>query len=136
MKYARLLLPLAALLLGGCSKNIQTNEAVRAGVIKHLSNNKGLQVGSMDIDITSVTFRDKEADAVVSFKPKGGDPATGMQMNYTLEQKGGEWVVKPRAEKGGAHPGAAMPPSGMGGQVQMPPAHPPVDAGKAPAPAK
>ncbi len=85
----------------------------------------------MDIQITTVTFRDNEADATISFKPKGGDPAAGMEMKYTLERKGNDWVVKKNPVAGG-HSGV-MPEgmgSGMGaGQgMQMPPNHPPAGA--------
>lgn len=137
VKYLRLLIPAALILVtAGCQKNIQTNDAVRKGVIEHLANNKGLNVDSMDIEITSVSFRDTEADATVSFKPKGGDAAAGMSMKYTLERKGNDWVVKKNPSAGGGH-GAAMPGmgggmgSGMGtgtGGAEMPPNHPPTGA--------
>ncbi|MBE0658696.1 MAG: hypothetical protein IH602_13470 [Bryobacteraceae bacterium] len=133
VKYLRLLIPAALILVtAGCQKNVQTNDAVRKGVMEHLANNKGLNVDSMDIEITSVTFKDTEAEADVSFKPKGGDAAAGMQMKYTLERKGNDWVVKQTPKAGGGH-GAAMPGmgggmgSGMGG-AQMPPNHPPTGA--------
>ncbi|GIU78121.1 MAG: hypothetical protein KatS3mg005_1359 [Bryobacteraceae bacterium] len=123
---ARWIVSLALALLAGCSKNIQTNEAVRAGVIKHLSQNSGLNLSQMDIEVTSVTFRDNEADAVVGFKPKGGGAASGMSMRYTLERQGNEWVVKKKADSGMGH--GMMPPSGEppAGEGQLPPGHPPV----------
>ena len=133
VKYLRILAPLAALLLTACSKNIQTNEAVREAVIKHVSQNKGLQISSMDIEVTSVTFRDDQAEVVVSFRPKGGDASSGMQIPYTLEKKGSEWVVKKKTESGMGHGTAATPPAGMPpAGAQMPPSHPPVDSGKMP----
>ena len=60
---------LAALCLAGCSKNIDTPEAVKEGVIKDIA--KKVDVQSMDVNVDSVSFREKEADAKVSFKPKG-----------------------------------------------------------------
>lgn len=133
MKHARfasfLLLPAFLLFLGGCKKNIQSNEAVKKGVIEHLSKNSGLQISGMDIEVSSVTYRDNEADALMSFKPKGGDAASGMQMRYTLERKGNEWVVKSKADSGMGH-GGAMPPAGAAGE--MPPGHPPTGSGAAP----
>ncbi len=133
MNFLRILIPAALLLVSaGCQKNVQTNDAVLKGVKQHLSNNKGLNVDSMDIQISSVAFRDTEADATVSFKPKGGDASAGMQMKYTLERKGNDWVVK-QTPKAGGH-GGMMPGamgSGMGGGMgagqgmQMPPNHPP-----------
>ncbi|MEJ5369111.1 MAG: hypothetical protein WHT08_12370 [Bryobacteraceae bacterium] len=113
-------------LLAGCSKNIQTNEAVRAGVIKHLSQNSGLNLAQMDIEVTSVTFRDNEADAVVGFKPKGAAATSGMSMRYTLERQGNEWVVKKKADSGMGHGMMPPPDPAPAGQGQLPPGHPPV----------
>jgi hypothetical protein len=142
VNFLRILIPAALLLVSaGCQKNVQTNDAVLKGVKQHLANKKGLNVDSMDIQISAVAFRDTEADATVSFKPKGGDPAAGMEMKYTLERKGNDWVVK-QTPKAGGH-GGMMPgamPGGMGGGMgagqgmQMPPNHPP--AGAVPDPKK
>jgi len=132
VKILHILIPVLVMFAGvGCKKNIATNDAVRKAVLDHLSTNKGLNVESMDIEITQVTFRDTEADATVSFKPKGGDAAAGMSMKYTLERKGDDWVVK-KNPSAGSH-GMGMPggmPGGMGaGQgMEMPPAHPPMGA--------
>lgn len=124
-------LGVAALLLCGCNKshNIQNPEAVRKGVMDYLAKRSSIDVKSMQIDIASVNFRENEADAVVSFRPKGStDPASGMQMAYTLERKGDQWVVKGRAgSKGGANPHGDMSGGGMPGQ--MPPTHPPMTEG-------
>jgi hypothetical protein len=128
-------LGVAALLVCGCNKTqkIQNPEAVRKGVIDYLAKRSSIDVKSMQIDIASVNFRENEADAVVSFKPKGStDPGSGMQMAYTLERKGDQWVVKGRAgSKGGASPHGEMPGGGMPGGMtgQMPPTHPPMTEG-------
>jgi hypothetical protein len=125
-------------MLAGCSKNIQTNEAVKQGIVNHLSGNKGLQMSSMDMEVTAVTFKDNLAEATVSFKPKGGAAASGMQMRYTLEKKGDAWVVQKKADSGAGH-GATMPSTmpGMGAPspageapAAMPPGHPPAGAAK------
>ena len=68
---------------------------------------------SMKIDVVSVSFRDKEADAVVSVSPKEG--GAGIQMNYSLIVDGGKWTVKPTA----ANPHGNTPAG------EMPPGHPP-----------
>lgn len=138
--------------MAGCSKNIQTNDAVKSAVVKHLTQNSGLNLSAMDIEVTAVTFKDNEAEATVGFKPKGGGAASGMSMRYTLEKKGSEWVVKKKADSGmghgmsmpggmpsdathgGAAPGGAAAPAGA-----MPADHPPVGgmgAGKAAEPKK
>ncbi len=137
VKLKGLALAAAVLLTLGCSKEIQSKEAVRQAVIDHLSARKGLDVGSMQIEVTSVQFRDKEADATLSFRPKGStEPESGMQMNYTLEQQGNRWVVKSRAETGGSpHGGVEMPSSPPGETPAMPEGHPPMTA-PPPAPPK
>ena len=130
---------LSVFCLAGCQKNIQNKDAVRQGILSYLTQNKNLSVASMDIEITQVTFRDKEADAMVMFKPKGGDPASGMNMRYTLERQGTTWVVKKKADSGGH--AASTPPMGSGSVPMpsggmpmpstggaMPPGHPPTGA--------
>jgi hypothetical protein len=108
---------LAVLFLAGCQKDIQTKDAVRQGIITYLTQNKNLSVNSMDIDVTQVTFRDKEADAVVMFKPKGGDASSGMSMRYTLERQGSLWVVKKKADSGPHGAAASKALEGAGGAM-------------------
>jgi hypothetical protein len=48
-------------------------------------------------------------------------------MRYTLEQKGGKWVVKEKAQAGGSPHGAAPNP----GAGQLPAGHPPLNPGEA-----
>ena len=95
MKFLQPGLPgvLALLALAGCSKNIDTTDAVKQGVLRDIP--KDVNVGAMDVNVASVSFRGQEADAVVSFAPKGGPPM--MSMNYTMERKGNEWHIKKRA---------------------------------------
>lgn len=131
---------LAALLLASCSKNIENKDAVRQGVVDHLKARKNLDLdlSSMQLEVTSVIFRDKEADATVSFVPKGAAPSQGMSMKYTLVREGGSWKVKQKSEttnnphSGGAvtnpHEGGmgTVPPPGAGGGAELPPGHPPM----------
>ena len=106
---------LAALLLAGCSKNIDTTEAVRDGVIKDIS--KKVDVGTMDVTVDSVSFREKEADATVSFTPKGEPRSQAMVMSYALERQGDEWKIKSRSM---LTPHDQVQP----GQTGLPPRHP------------
>ena len=62
-----------------------------------------MPVSNMKIEVASVTFRGNEADAVVSIAPEGMESTAGMQMRYTLEKKGNEWVVKGKADSGSQH---------------------------------
>lgn len=99
-----------------CGRGIQNEAAVRQGVIDYLSTRSDLNISQMQVDVTSISFRQNEADATVSFRPKGGEASSGMQMRYTLERKSNRWVVKGRGAgpHGQQMPGA--PPAG----------HPPV----------
>jgi len=121
---------LACLLLSACGrKNIDTLDAVKQGVVKDIG--KSVNIGAMDVNVVSATFRDKEADAVVSFAPKGGTAQQGLTMQYTMERKDDEWHIKSRAQSDlQKHAGQAGP--GMGGpsaeqQQSLPPGHPSTD---------
>jgi hypothetical protein len=115
------------LLLSACSADIQNKEAVKQGVVKHLNERKNLDLdmSAMNVEIASVTFRKDEAEAVISFAPKGAPASQGMTMKYILERKGNEWAVKGRAPAGGAAHGAD--PTGSAGE--LPPGHPPAQSG-------
>lgn len=81
----------------------------------------------MDVNVASVSFRGKQADATVTFNAKG-QPNAAMQMKYTLEKKEDGWHIMRRQGDAAAHGGNMMsaPPPGEGGQREMPPNHPPV----------
>lgn len=143
----RLSLLAAALLLAGCSKNIQTQEAVRQGVMDYMSERApkiGLDMSNMTVDVPAVTFDHDHARATVSVKPKNVD-APGMELVYNLDRKGDKWVVNGTAQSVGmphgqqssgapapAEGGTALPPGhpGVGGAApggtQLPPGHPAV----------
>jgi hypothetical protein len=108
---------LAALCLAGCSKNIDTPEAVKEGVIKDIA--RKVDVQAMDVTVDSVSFREKEADAKVSFKPKGGPVSQSITMTYSLERQGDEWHIKSRSMQ--AHEAQQ---TGAPGQTALPPGHP------------
>jgi len=129
-------------LLLGCKKDMQNQEAVRQGVMSYLSKRSDLL--AMDVSVNSVAFRDDEATAQVHFQAKGNSsPAAGMTMQYVLERKDGQWVVKGKTGANSAHganatPGqGAMPgqldgmpripaPGGSGSGATLPPGHPAV----------
>jgi hypothetical protein len=86
----------------------------------HLGKRADMLTQSMKIEVVSVNFRDKEADAVVSVSPKEG--GAGIQMNYALVMEGNKWTVKAPAANSNPHGGAtAAPPTG-----DMPAGHPPM----------
>lgn len=124
------LLPLAAaILLAGCNRAPESKEAIKAGVVEHLSKNSGLDLKSMDVDVTSVKFEGNQAVAMVAFKPKQS-PDAGMSMSYKLEKQGSKWNVTGKAGSSG-HAGAGGAPSAAP-EAPMPPGHPPVDGNTKP----
>ena len=112
-----------AALLTGCKKNIDNNDAVKQGVNTYLAKRSDLL--AMDVSVTSVAYRDNEATATVRFQAKNNSsPNAGMTMQYVLERKGNEWVVKGRAG-GDAHTGMPQgapgaPGAGQGSMGAMP----------------
>jgi len=125
---------LAVFLLAGCGRNIQNEAAVKQSILDYLQQRKaqtGLDLNSMDISVTAVSFEQNQAHATVYFKPKGA--SDGMQMNYALERSGNRWVVKGRSDSGANPHGAGGLPSnphGSGGipanPQPLPPGHPPI----------
>jgi hypothetical protein len=125
-----LLVVCAALMITGCKKDIDNNEAVRQGVIDYLntrSSQTGLNMTAMDVTVSNVSYanNNNEATATVSFVPKGTDAGGGMSMTYVLERRGDKWVVKGRGDSGADAHGGEMPSAPEGGA--MPPNHPPVE---------
>ena len=139
-------------LLSGCKHDIQNNDAVRQGVVNYLAKRSDLL--SMEVSVTDVKYRQNEAVATVRFQAKGNTaPGSGLTMQYVLDRKGNQWIVRGRSgadahgsqstgmppeDSGsgsiGAMPGTAMPPghpsAGSAPSGKLPPGHPPVDPGK------
>jgi len=127
-----------ALFLPSCAKDIQNKDAVRQGVVDHLKARKNLDLdlSSMQLEVTAVTFRENEADATVSFVPKGASASQGMSMKYTLVRSGDVWQVKQKAEttnsphSGGAvanpHGAESAQPGAAPAGSALPPGHPPM----------
>ncbi len=124
---------LGLVLLCGCAKDAQSQDAVRKGVMSYLSKRSDLL--AMDVSVTSVSFRQDEATAEVHFQAKGNSsPAAGMTMQYVLERKDGQWVVKGRTGAGTSHgasgpgvnsvPGQGTLPGALDGMPALPPGHP------------
>jgi hypothetical protein len=114
-------LAVLALLLGGCAQKNDTPEAVKQGVIRDLATK--FDMSKMDVVVDSVSFRDKEADATVTFIVKGGTAEQGMTMKYGMERHGdNQWYIKSRASSSGAGGSAAAPPGNTPGN--LPEGHP------------
>ncbi|HLG95420.1 MAG TPA: hypothetical protein VKX49_03810 [Bryobacteraceae bacterium] len=131
-------LGLTVALLAGCKKNIDNNDAVKQGINAYLAKRSDLL--SMDVSLTSVAYHGDEATATVRFQAKGNSsPSAGMSMQYVLERKGDQWVVKgragsdahtgmPQGSPGAAAPGAAPQSNGgsLGAMPSLPNGHPAV----------
>jgi hypothetical protein len=153
MKHLVLALELAAALFitGACKKQASDNDAVRAGILQHLTAIGTLNMSAMDMDVRSVSINGNQAHAEVEFRPRtGGTPGAGMQVAYNLEKRGGAWVVLNTQPLGGMiqHPdpnqnphtnqdvhSGTLPnfneilnPSGTPAQGALPPGHPPVNS--------
>ena len=127
VKYNRIVrkiaLIVAVALLAACSKDIQNKDALRGAVVDYLKERQsktGLNMDQMQVDVTTMTFSSsgKEAHVNVMFTPKAG--GAGMQIPYTLDRKGNNWVVRAHAE-GGENP------HGAAGLPSLPPSHPPLN---------
>jgi outer membrane murein-binding lipoprotein Lpp len=125
----------AACLFVGCSKNIDTTEAVRQGVMDYLNSRAakiGLDMNNMQVDVPAVTFDHDHARATVSVTPKIAG-AKGMELVYNLDRKGDKWVVNGNAQSAGStHGQEGAVPSPTPGETpngtQLPPGHPAVGA--------
>lgn len=128
-----LLLIVAFCILTGCRSNLENRDQVRTDLMDYLSKRTGLDLKSLDIDVTKVEFKNDQAKATVSFRPKGDTSIQGgMVMIYTLASKGGHWVVIGRSDsQGHGFGGAPVEPDNLppGHPASgLPPGHPPVDA--------
>jgi hypothetical protein len=118
------LLGAALLFSGACKSQKADKEAIRQGVVSHLTSMKGLNIPNMDIVVTQYSVNGSQAQAQVEIRAKNSDSAGMMQLAYNLEKRGDQWVVVKSAPAGGTlqHPGPGeVPPGGA-----MPPGHPSV----------
>jgi hypothetical protein len=149
MRHLVLALGVTASLFGltACKKQVNDNDAIRAGILQHLTSIGTLNMSAMDMDMRSVAVAGNQAHAEVEFRAKtSGPPGGGMQVAYDLEKRGAAWVVLKSQPLGGAiqHPNTNQSPvanqpvhsmpnfnellnPGAPGQATLPPGHPPVN---------
>ncbi len=112
-------------LLAACGQNIKSKEKVQEAILNRLKTNSGLDLETLDVTTTAVSFDKNMAYATVAFHPKGDSRLnSGMAMTYTLENRGGKWAVVKVADSHGR---------GLAGQAatgagELPPGHPPVNS--------
>jgi hypothetical protein len=111
--------------LTGCRNSDRSKEKVDAAIQQRLQSQTGLDLKTLDVTTTAVTFEKNLAYATVAFHPKD-DPRvnSSMLMKYTLEDRNGHWVVI-KVGDGQGHAtghanGAALPPGhpAVGGSQQ------------------
>jgi hypothetical protein len=120
------LLPIAFIALvsvTACRNSLQSKEKVQEAIVERLHAHSGLDLTSMSLTTTDVSFDKNKAFATVAFHPNGETALNGgMTMKYTLEAQGGKWVVVNVADsKGHGLTGNGAAPSGG---MQLPPGHP------------
>lgn len=87
---------------GGCNQQPSDNDAIRAGILQHLTAVGTLNISGMQMDIRGVSINGNQAHAEVEFRPKSGAaPGAGMQVAYNLEKRDGSWVVLKTQATGG-----------------------------------
>ena len=101
------------LCLAACNRGSQTKDAVRQGIVDYLKA-RNFSMTTMDVAVSAVQFMGNNADATVTFTPKGSSPAQGMEMQYQLELQKEKWVVVGRKESGAAPHGGAAPGASSG----------------------
>lgn len=116
---------LLAAALCGCARKAENTEAVRQAILQRVS--KSMSLEQMDVTVTSVSFHGDQADAVVSFAPKGM-PSSPVTFQYNLQRQGSSWVVQGHAQSAGHGGGMSRPDP----HAAMPAGHPPVDPQSAP----
>ena len=99
---------------------------MKQAIVDYLAKRDDMIAASMDVEVVSVNFKEKEAEAVASIGPKGA-PASGIKIAYTLEAEGNKWVVK---KKPGAAPASSgdTPHSAPSDPGSLPSGHPPIPA--------
>ncbi len=93
--------------ISGCKQQPSDTDAIRAGILQHLTAVGTLNIRAMQMDIHSVSIKGNQAHAEVEFRPKtGAAPGAGMQISYNLEKRDGSWVVLKTKAAGGTiqHP--------------------------------
>jgi hypothetical protein len=125
------LFTLSLISLLGCKARTDDTQGIRDGVVKHIASLQGLDINRMQIDVVKATVDGNQAQAQVEIRPKSEQSGTAsMQLNYSLEKRGDEWVVVKSQAAGGTldHPVGGAMPSGTTPGGALPPGHPAVGA--------
>jgi hypothetical protein len=108
---------------------MRSKDKIQAAIVNRLQTRSGLDMKSLDVTTTAVSFDKNMAYATVAFHPKGDSSVnSGMVMKYTLEQRDGKWVVIKVGDSSG-HSLAGQAGAGHAGAEsdKLPPGHPSLD---------
>ena len=111
----------------GCRKQANDQDAIRASIDKHLNETAGLNLSAMDREVKQISVNGNHASAQVEFRLKEGGDAR-MEIEYTLERQGKQWTVLKSEPAGGgsSQPGGQAPSNAPDiGGGSLPPGHPP-----------
>ncbi|MDQ2774967.1 MAG: hypothetical protein M3Y57_08625 [Acidobacteriota bacterium] len=115
---------LSIVVLAGCGNGMRSKDKIQTAIVNRLQTRSGLDMKSLDVTTTAVSFDKNMAYATVAFHPKGDASVnSGMVMKYTLEQRDGKWVVI----KVGDSSGHSLAGRAGAGSDQLPPGHPSLD---------
>ena len=106
--YSTLLVTLV--FFGGCNKQENDADGIRAAITQHLASLKTLNLSAMDMNVMSFTVHDSQAQAQVEFRRRGAPQGAGMQVEYSLSRQDGKWTVQSslnRPEERSQTPGPA-----------------------------
>jgi len=114
-------------LTGGCRKSANVQDAIRASIEKRLNGRTDLNLSVMDRQVKQVSVNGDQATAQVEFQLKGSN--AHMDIEYTLERKGKDWVVLSSQPlgMGNAHSGSGQGLENAPDSGQLPQGHPPVN---------
>ena len=128
MSVNRIVLIAALACVVACKKDIKNDDAVKAAIQKRLVKT-GFTPDNMTVNIARVTYHDDDAQATVSFVPKGSPANSGVTFKYNLQRDKDEWVVVGSAtgDSAAGHTGTGIaPPGQVDPSAPLPSGHPPV----------
>src|SRR5260370_26735406 len=80
--------------ISGCKHQPSDTDAIRSGILQHLTAVGTLNISAMQMDIRSASINGNQAHAEVEFPPKTAPtPRAGIQCAYNLEKRDGSSLV-------------------------------------------
>ncbi len=109
-----------ALVLFGCGKSTQSNDAIKAAIERHRQKQQNIAFNNMTMELQNVKYSGDQADADVKFRSKQA-PDLAVSVHYKLQKSGASWEVVSSSSSSGI---GGNPHGGAGGGMPMPPPTP------------